>query len=136
MEAQRDGDRRPMLGVVVGTAVALVSLPLAAAAGPPYLELARVSPWVVGFAIGSFAALFAAPFAIHRALGGTLEADARWERALLLWSLVAIAALAIGLLCGVPSGFAADSLAGAVGLVLIVEAVLILGTLGAWLLSS
>ena len=65
-----------------------------------------------------------------------LEADARWERALLWWGAIAIAALAVGLLLGLPSGFASDSLAGSVGLVTCVEAGLVLGTLAIWLLSG
>ena len=65
-----------------------------------------------------------------------LEADARWERALLWWGAVALAALALGLLLGLPSGFGSDSLAGSVGLVICVEAVLVLGTLVAWLISG
>jgi hypothetical protein len=76
------------------------------------------------FAIGLFVALFATPFAIHVALGGGLEADARWERALLLWGAVALGAVAIGLLCGLPSGFGSASLAGSIGPVMVVEAAL------------
>jgi hypothetical protein len=48
-------------------------------------------------------------------LGGALEADARWERALLWWGALALGALALGLLLGALAGFGADSLAGSVG---------------------
>ena len=80
-------------------------------------------------------ALFATPFAIHARLGGMLEADARWERALLWWGAVARAARrrpAVGL----PSGFDSDSLAGSLGLVTVVEAALVLATLVVWLISG
>ena len=125
-----------MVVLVAGGAVAAVAVGLAAADGAPYLSFERLNPWLVVFAIGLFTALFATPFAIHRTIGGMLEADARWERALLWWGAVALAALALGLLLGLPSGFGSDSLAGSVGLVICVEAVLVLGTLVAWLISG
>lgn len=130
------GARRAALFVAAGLAVAGFSLALAGAAGAPYLSLGELNPWLVGFAIGLFVALFAAPFAIRARVGGLLEDDARWERALLLWGALALAALGLGLLLGLPSGFGSDSLAGSAGLVIVVEAVLVLGTLLAWLLAG
>ena len=129
-------DRAPALFCVAGVVVAAVAVPLAGAAGAPYLSFDALSPWIVVYAIGLFTALLAVPFALHRRLGGLLEEDARWERALLWWGAIAIAALAVGLLLGLPSGFASDSLAGSVGLVTCVEAGLVLGTLAIWLLSG
>jgi hypothetical protein len=128
--------RRPALFAAAGLAVAALSLALAGADGAPYLSFGDLNPWLVGFAIGLFIALFATPFVIHARIGGLLEADARWERALLLWGAVALAALGVGLLCVLPSGFGSDSLAGAAGLVIVVEAALVLGTLAVWLLSG
>jgi hypothetical protein len=128
--------RRPTQFVALGAGVAAASIPLALAGGPPYLSLSALSPWVVVYAIGLFVGLFAVPFAFHSSLGGTLEGDARWERALLLWGAVALAALAIGLLFGLPSGFASDSLPGSLGAVTVVEALLVLGTLVSWLLAN
>jgi hypothetical protein len=128
--------RLPALYLVAGTGVALVSVALAAAAGSPYLTLDELNPWLVVYAIGLFVALFATPFAIHRGLGGLLEADARWERALLWWGAVSLCVLGVGLLAGLPSGFASDSLPGSFGLVTVVEAVLVLATLLVWLLSG
>jgi hypothetical protein len=129
-------DRAPALFCVAGVVVAAVAVPLAAAGGPPYLSFDALSPWIVVYAVGLFTALLAVPFALHRRLGGLLEADARWERALLWWGVIAVAALAVGLLLGLPSGFASDSLAGSVGLVSCIEAALVLGTLAIWLLSG
>jgi hypothetical protein len=137
VEPQHEAEaRRPALFCAAGAAVAAISIPLAAAAGPPYLSLSELSPWVVVYAIGLFAALFATPFAIHARLGGRLEADARWERALLLWGAVALGALALGLLVGLPSGFDPESLAGSLAGVTVAEAVLVLGSLLAWLLAN
>jgi hypothetical protein len=128
--------RIPAICLAVGATVSVITVPLAALAGPPYLSFEALSPWVVLFAIGLFGAAFAAPFVIHASLGGALEADARWERALLWWGAATLVGLVVGALIGAPSGFASDSLAGALGLVIVVEAVLVLGTLLAWLLSG
>jgi hypothetical protein len=129
-------ERRPLLFVIGGAAVAIVSLPLAAAAGPAYLSFESLSPWIITYAIGLFCALFASPFLIHSRLRGELEADARWERALLWWAVVAVGVLGASVICGLPSGFDSDSLGGAIGLVGITEAVLVLATLLTWLISG
>jgi hypothetical protein len=136
---QPDGvsdQRRAALFCVAGAAVAIVSIPLAAAAGPPYLSFSSLSPWIVTYAIGLFSALFATPFVIHTRIGGALEADARWERALLWWGAVALGVLGASVICGLPTGFDTDSLGGSIGLVGIVESVLVIVTLLAWLLSG
>jgi hypothetical protein len=111
-------------------------VPLAAATGPPYLSLSGLNPWLVVFAVGLFAALFAAPFLIHASLGGWLEDDARWERALLWWGAACLLALVLGVALGAGSGFGADSLAGSLAAVVVAESLLVLATLAAWLLSS
>jgi hypothetical protein len=136
MDNDPDNDRRWAVVAMAGAAVAAVSIPLAAAAGPPYLALDQISPWLVAYAVGLFAALFAAPFLIRMRLGGALEADARWERALLWWGGLALGTLALGALAGAVGGFGSDSLTGSLGVVTIAESVLVLGTLGAWLLSG
>jgi hypothetical protein len=128
--------RRAALFVAAGAGVAIVSIPLAAAAGPPYLSFSSLSPWLVTYAIGLFSALFAAPFLIHSRMGGELEADARWERALLWWGAVALAVLGASVICGLPSGFDSGSLGGAIGIVGVCEAILVLATLVFWLLSG
>ena len=129
-------DRRAALFVLAGAAVAIVSIPLAAAGGGPYLSLDSLSPWIVTYAIGLFTALFATPFLIHPRVGGELEADARWERALLWWGVVAVGVLAASVVCGLPSGFDADTLGGAIAIVGIADAVLILATLVVWMLND
>lgn len=129
-------ERRWALLAFAGAGVAAASVPLAGAAGPPYLSLDAISPWLVTYAIGLFAALFAAPFLIHARLGGSLEADARWERALLLWGALAIVALVLGALFGVGGDFAADSLAGSLGAVTAAASVLVIATLAVWLISG
>jgi hypothetical protein len=129
-------DRRWVLAGVAGGAVAVVSIPLAAAGGAPYLSLDSISPWLVTYAIGLFVALFAVPFLIRERLGDSLASDASWERALLWWGAVALAVLALGAICGLAGDFGSDSLAGSFGLVAAAEAVLVLVTLGAWVVSS
>lgn len=129
-------DRRPLLFLCGGAAMAVVSIALAGVAGPPYLALESLSPWIVTFAISLFCALFATPFVIFGRLSGTLESDARWERAVLWWAAVAVGVLATAVLCGLPSGFDADTLGGSVALVAGTEAVLVLATLIIWLISG
>jgi hypothetical protein len=136
MQAARSRGTVAASCLAAGAGVALVAIALAAVAGPPYLSLSALSPWIVVFSVGLFAALFAAPFAIHATLGGRLEDDARWERALLLWGAISVGAAVIGLLLGLPSGFGSDSLAGSLGLVIVTEAALVIGTLAAWLISG
>jgi hypothetical protein len=126
----------PALSLAGGLGVALVSIALAAAAGEPYLSLEELNPWLITYAIGLFAALFATPFAIQSRLGGLLEADASWERALLIWGGISICVLGVGVLCGLPSGFGSGSLAGSVGLITVAEAGLVLAMLVVWLLSG
>ncbi len=128
--------RRPVLFLVGGVAAAVVSIAFAAVAGAPYLALDSLSPWIVTFAIGLFCALFATPFVIYGRLGGELEADARWERAVLWWAVVAVGVLVVAILCGLPSGYDADTLGGAIALVAGTEAVLVLATLIVWLISG
>ncbi len=129
-------DRRPLLFLVGGVAAGVISIAFAAIAGGPYLALDSLSPWIVTFAIGLFCALFATPFVIYGRLGGELEADARWERAVLWWALVAVGVLVVAALCGLPSGYDADTLGGAIALVAGTEAVLVLATLVVWLISG
>lgn len=128
--------RVPALVALGGGAIALVSIPLLAAAGRPFLSLESLSPWLVTYAIGLFAALFAAPFALHQRIGGMLEADARWERAILWWAAVTAGVLAIGVLAGLGSGFDSDTLAGALALVTVTEAVLVLATVVVWMIDG
>ena len=136
MEPASPAERQPALFIVAGAGVTVVSILLAGAAGPPYLSLESLSPWIVTFSIGLFAALFAIPFALHARLSDQLEGDARWERALLIWGGVALGVVAVALVCGLPSGFDSGSLFGAIAIVAMVEAVLVLATLVVWMLSN
>ena len=136
MQPERIHERRAALFVTAGAGVAIASIPLAAAAGPPYLSFESLSPWIVTYAIGLFAALFATPFLIHSRVGGRLEADARWERAMLWWGVVAVAVLGASVICGLPSGFDSDTLGGAIAIVGIADAGLILATLVVWMLND
>ena len=104
-------DRRAALFVLAGAGTAIVSIPLAAAGGPPYLSLDSLSPWIVTYAVGLF-------------------------RALLWWGAVAAGVLAASVVCGLPSGFDSDTLGGAVGIVGIADAALILATLVVWMLND
>ena len=137
-EADSGGSARgPTLWLLGGLALALAALLLAAATGAPYLSFESINPWIVVFSIGLFAALFATPFVL-RSVGGLAhgDGDQRWERALLLWGAVTVALLVVFIPIGLAAGFSSDSLFGSVALVVVGEAVLVLGTLVAWLLSG
>ena len=133
---ERAESPRPRSFALAGLALAAASVVLAAVAGPPYASLSHLSPWLVTFAIGLFAALFALPFEFHDRLEDQLESDARWERALLLWGVAALALGGVGALCGAVWGFGAESLIGSLALVAVIEAGLIVAALVAWLLAN
>jgi len=129
--------RLPTLAVVGGVGVALSAVLLAATGDGPYLSTGSVSGWMVVFAVGLFTALFATPFALERGMRPTVEdRDKRWERALLAWGAISVAVLGAGILFGIAGDFSGERLAGAVGLVVTTEAVLVLGTMVFWLLSG
>jgi hypothetical protein len=97
-----------------------------------------VNGWIVLFAFGLLGALFALPFAIERRMRPRIaESDRRWERSLLAWGAISLGVLLLGFLLGVSADWASgDSLTGAAGLLITIEAVLVLGTMVVWLLSG
>jgi hypothetical protein len=133
-----DEQRAPLLGVAVGTGLALIGLVLASAKGAPYLTTDSVNGWIVLFAFGLLGALFATPFAIERRMRSRYEeSDRRWERSLLAWGAIAIGVLLAGYLLGVSADWASGtSLAAAAGLLITIEAVIVIGTMVVWLLSG
>jgi hypothetical protein len=129
--------RAPLLVLLAAALLAVAALGLSAASGPPYLDSGGVNGWIVVFAGALFAALLAVPFAIERRLRAShTKDDARWDRAVPLWGAVALAVLVAGALVGAGGGFAGDSLAGSAGLVMAIEAGLVVVALGAVLLSG
>lgn len=128
----------PVLALLGSTGLAAVCLVLAALKGAPYLDLSSLNGWIALFAVAAFAALFSVPFAIERILQASHPKRAEhWERAMLLWGLVALVALALGGLLIAAGGFdPADSLADAAGLLLAIEAGMVVLTLLVWLLSG
>jgi hypothetical protein len=128
----------PTLALVASSAVALVALLLAALTGGPYLDLSSLNPWVAIFAVAAFAALFSIPFAVERLLKAAHPERAEyWERAMLLWGAVATAVLVLGGALIAPGGFSPGaSLADAIGLLIAIEAGMVVVTLLVWLLSG
>ncbi|HYU61551.1 MAG TPA: hypothetical protein VEK39_12400 [Solirubrobacterales bacterium] len=129
--------RTPALAVAVGLGVAVSALLLAAVSGGPYLTAGDVNGWIVVFAVGLFAALFASPFLIERTLAASRgDADSRWDYALPLWGAVALGLGGLGLLVGLGSGFGGDSLAGSAALITAIEAGMVVLAVAAVMLSS
>jgi hypothetical protein len=130
--------RERALILVGSTGLAAAALVLAALKGAPYLDLSSLNGWVGLFAVAAFAALLSVPFAIERILNATHpERAEHWERAMLLWGVVGLVALVTGGLLIAAGGFSpADSLPDAVGLLLVIEAGMVVMTLLVWLLSG
>ena len=129
--------RAPALAVVTGLGVAVAALLLAAATGEPYLTAGDVNAWIVVFAVGLFAALFASPFLIERTLAASRgDSDSRWDYALPLWGAIALGLGGLGLLVGLGSGFGGDSLAGSAALIAVIEAGLVVVAVAFVMLSS
>ncbi|MDQ3759337.1 MAG: hypothetical protein M3331_05280 [Actinomycetota bacterium] len=131
-ESERGG-RFAALLALGGTAVAIVSAAMAGAAGEPYLEADGVNPWLVVFAAGLMAALVAFPFALEvRMRERQPDRDKRWEASLVTWGLVAGVLLVAGLI----AGFETSTLGGALGLIGVIEAALVTGTVLVWLVAG
>jgi len=131
-EGERSG-RFAALLALGGTAVAVGSVAIAASVGEPYLEADGVNPWLVVFAAGLMAALVAFPFALEvRLRERHPDRDKRWEASLVIWGLVAGVLFAVGLV----AGFETSTLGGALGLIGVIEAALVAGTVLVWLVAG
>jgi hypothetical protein len=130
-------DQAPRIAILAGGAVALAGLAIAAVSDGPYLAASGVNVGMLLFGAGLFAALFATPFALERRLRPTVEdRDARWERALIGWTVVAGAVIAAGILLALAFGLHGGTLGGSIAIVVLLDGLLIAGTLVAWMLSN
>jgi hypothetical protein len=120
-----------------GLLVAVAGLILAGVAGPPYLSSDGVNGWIVVFAAGLFASLVAVPFGVEARLRSRYpDRDARWDRAVPVWGGIGLLVLVAGALVGAGGSFSGDSLAGAAGLLAVVEGGLVVVTTLSMLLSG
>lgn len=128
----------PTLALVASGGVAVASVLLAALAGSPYLDLSSLNVWVAVFAVAAFAALISVPFAVERLLKAAHpERAEHWERAMLIWGAVATGALVLGGTLIAAGGFSpAGTLADAIGLLLVIDAGMVVATLVVWILSG
>jgi hypothetical protein len=131
-----DGERSGRFAALLalgGTATAVLAALLAGAAGGPYIEADGVNGWVVVFAAGLMAALVAFPFGLEVRLRERFaDRDKRWETSLVIWGATAGILLAVGLV----AGFDTSTLGGALGVILVIESALVVGTVVVWLLSG
>jgi hypothetical protein len=127
----------PRLAIAAGLGTAALGFLIAALSDGPYLTIDGINAGVILVAVGLFAALFATPFAFERATR-ELEPDRerRWERALLRWGGVSAAVLASGVVLAFAFGLHGATLGGSLAIVLLADALLILGTLVAWMFSN
>lgn len=127
----------PARVLVWSAAVAVAALALAAIRGAPYLA-SSLNPWIAVFAVAGFAALFAIPFlANDRIAIAHPERGETWERALVAWGAVALAVVVVGIaLIALGGSSPANSLAGTAGLILAIEAALVLVVLVIWVLAG
>jgi hypothetical protein len=125
------------IGLLAAVAIAVSSLILARVKGPPYLDFSALNGWVALFGFAALGALVAVPFTANHLLSARSNEDERWEAAMLVWGAVALAALAIGVLLIAAGGFSpGSSLADAAGLLIVIEAGLVVLCLLGWLLSG
>ena len=131
-----DDDRRPLLFLCGGAATAVVSIALAGVAGPPYLALDSLSPVDRHLRDRPVLRPVRDPVRDLR----PAQAAARGRRPLGTGRAVVGAGrrgvLVVAALCGLPSGYDAGTLGGAIALVAGTEAVLVLATLVVWLISG
>jgi len=127
----------PARVLVWSSAVAVAALALAAIRGAPYLA-ASLNPWIAVFAVAGFGALFAVPFlANDRIAAAHPEREETWERAMVAWGAVALGVVVAGVaLIALGGSSPANSLADAAGLVLALEAALVLVVLVIWVLAG
>jgi hypothetical protein len=124
------------VALLASSGTAAGALVLAAATGGLYLG-SSLNGWIALFGFAAFAAMFSVPFAANRVLASRSPKDERWEAAMLVWGAVALGALLIGGLLIAAGGFSpAHSLADAAGLLLVIEAGMVLLCLLGWLLSG
>jgi hypothetical protein len=120
-----------------GLGLAGIALILAGATGAPYLTADAVNGWVVVFAIGAGVALGAVPFAFERRMRARIDdGDRRWERAMLIWAGIAAPVLVAGIALASGGDWSGQTLAGAAGLILTIEAGLVAGVIVVTLLSG
>lgn len=132
-EERERGGRFPVLMALAGAGVAALSILFAAVTGEPYLNGDGVNGWIVVFALGLLLALVAFPFGLEVMMRPAQpDRDKRWERSLLIWGAVASVLFALAL----AAGFDTSTLAGALGLIVAIEAGLVAATVVVWLLAG
>lgn len=98
----------------------------------PYVSLGEINPWSVVYAIGVFALLMAAPFALHRRIAEGRDRDRRWELAVVTWGGCALAAGAVLTVVAIVSGGALEA-AAVIGLA---ECALVVGAVALMMLTT
>ena len=128
----------PLVAAGAGVRASVLALIAAAGAGPPYLTLDDLNPWIVVFALAAFGALMAAPFAIDRALDRVNPGEAdHWEKAMAAWGGICLVITTIAALFVFSGDFSAvRHLADAAGVILLIEAGAALCVLLVWLVGG
>lgn len=127
----------PVLASALAAGVALAGLIVAAIEGAAYLSFTTLNAGMIIFVAGSISLLLAAPFVIQRTVFASIrESERRWERALVSWGGIALMTMVFGVLLGSAGGFDGDSLAGAVGMVLIAESAIVLVAVATMMLEG
>lgn len=135
MTERRTLTRVASLGLAASGMVAFGGLIGIAVSKPPYIGGDGISFWAAVFAIGTFGMLMAVPFALQALrLERHPEKTLSWEWALSIWAVVAATVLIAGFALAAASGVSGSSVAGAVGILIGVEASLVVAILGSWML--
>ncbi len=127
----------PRIAIAAGLGAMTLGFLIALLSDGPYLTTDGINAGVILFAVGLFAALFATPFAFERSRRATEpDRDRRWERALIRWGVVAGAVFGVGLGLALVLGPHGRTLGGSIAIVTLADALLIIGTLVAWMFSN
>jgi hypothetical protein len=125
-------DRGLGAALVAAAGVAALGLAGMLSTDGPYVSFGEINPWSVVYAIGVFALLIGAPFALHRRIGEGRDRDRRWELAVVSWGGGALVVGAVLTLVAVLS----DGALGAAAVIGLVECGLVVGAVVLLMLTT
>lgn len=94
-----------------------------------------LSGWAAVFASGFFGLLVSLPFGLQAIrLGRRADTSISWEWALTAWAAITAGVLVGGFALAIGTGISGAGAAGAAGIIIAIEASLVIAVLGSWIL--